>query len=119
VLAALVDSLRYVRTVKIVLEPYRDPSTSVDAILPISRRRAMSVQAYLELLGIDGSRISIEPQSTPQPSESATDPLAPARTRRVSLRYFTEAGVELRVTKLLDDLQPEPASPRRVRPRVP
>jgi outer membrane protein OmpA-like peptidoglycan-associated protein len=119
VLAALVDSLRYARTVKIVLEPYRDPSAGVNAMLPISRRRAMSVQAYLELLGIDGSRISIATQGTSQLSESDSDALAPARKRRVRLRYFTADGVELRVTQLLDDLPPDPARPRRAQPRVP
>jgi len=119
VLAALVDSLRYFRTVKIVIEPYRDPSANVDDIRAISRRRAVSVQAYLELLGIDGSRISIVPQVTSQPTESGADPLEPARKRRVRLRYFTEDGVELRATQLLDDLEPEPARPRRARPRLP
>jgi outer membrane protein OmpA-like peptidoglycan-associated protein len=117
VLAALVDSLRYFPTVQIVLEGHTDLRASVEYNLALSRRRTLSVKSYLELLGIDPSRIRIVAQGKSQLRTTGTDPLAHARNRRVQLRYFTPDGRELEATQLLDDLQLESRPVRRPRPR--
>jgi len=117
VLAALVDSLRYLPTVKIVLEGRADLRTRAQYNVDVMRRRTLSVQSYLELLGIDVSRISIVPDTNSSGSVTSADPIARARNERVQLRYFTREGVELSATQLLDDLQPD--KPPQGRPRRP
>jgi len=117
VLAALVDSLRYLPTVKIVLEGRADLRTRVQYNVDLMRRRTLSVRSYLELLGIDVTRITIVPQGTSEGTVTRTNPVARARNQRVQLRYFTKEGVELSATQLLDDLQPDkPPQGRRRRP---
>ena len=116
VLAALVDSLRYLPTVRIVLEGHADLRSRVQYNLDLTRRRTLSVQSYLELLGIEVNRISIVPDANSSGSVTSVDPIARARNQRVQLRYFTREGVELSATQLLDDL---PDKPPQGRPRRP
>ena len=119
VLDVLVDSLRRFPKVSIGLEGHTDLRASVVYNLALSRRRTMSVRAYLLGKGINDARISIVAQGKSHLETEGIGVTDHARNRRVQLRYYAPDGREIEAMQLLDDLQLEstrprvPATPRR------
>ena len=119
VLDVLVDSLRRFPDVSIVLEGHTDLRASVAYNLALSRRRTMSVRAYLAAKGVQDSRISIVAQGKSHLQSDGVGVTDHARNRRVQLRYYAPDGREIEAMQLLDDLQLEsgraraPIKPRR------
>lgn len=107
VLDVLVDSLQRFPKVRIVLEGHTDLRASVDYNLALSRRRTMSVRAYLMAKGVQEARISIVAQGKSRLETEGVGLTDHARNRRVQLRYYAPDGREIEAMQLLDDLQLE------------
>lgn len=121
ILDVLVRSLDGRAGVVIELQGFADPRGSAAYNVALSRRRALSVQRYIEERSTAVARFDIRPLGSARTGAAGTDRVQLARDRRVDLRVILPDGSESQRTDELDgDLQLERERPpeRRTGPRT-